>query len=166
MKATIASGLIVSLLLATSLAAKSATTKITIRDTASGRSIDITDESVLQGFNVWAGPGTFVNEVEGTQGFIIDWSSGIVVQRPSGLRRYEVRFYVHSSNSGDQQPAYVVFYENDPPSGQGFVYLPGNSDEQYPLNTRAIFRGHGLEGNWFRATTPWQNAVRMSISAR
>ena len=108
MKATIASSLIVSLLLATSLAAKGATTKITIRDTASGRSIDITDKSVLQGFNVWAGPGTFVNGVEGTQGFIIDWSSGIVVQRPS-LRRYEVRFYVHSSNSGDQQPAYVVF---------------------------------------------------------
>lgn len=165
MKVSFVSGLIV-VLLATPLSAKGITTKITLRETSLKTSFEITDPSVLEGFNVWAGPGTFVNEVEGTRGFIIDWPAGIVVERPSGLRRYEVMFYVHSSNSGDQQLAYVVFYENDPRSGQGFVYLPGHSDEQYPLNTRAIFRGHDLEGNWFRATTPWQNAVRMSISAR
>jgi len=165
MKATFVSSLII-LLLATSLSAKGVTTKITIRDAGLGTPIHLTDQVILQGFNVWAGPGTFVSDVEGTQGFIIEWSSGIVAQRPTGLRRYEVLFYVHGSNSGDEKLAYVVFYENDPSSGQGFVYLPGNSDERYQLNTRSIFRGHGLEGNWFRATTAWQNAVATLISAR
>lgn len=166
MKTTFVFSLIVPLVLATSLSAKGVTTKITIRDTSLGTSIDITDRSVLEDFNVWAGRGTFINEVEGTQGFIIDWLAGIVVQRPSGLRRYEVMFYVHYPNSSDEQLAYVVFYESDPSSGQGFVYLPGKSDERYRLNARAIFRGHGLEGNWFRATTAWQNAVGRLISAR
>jgi hypothetical protein len=162
MKATLVFGLVVSLL-ATSLASKGATTKITIRDTVSGRSVDITDEAVLQDFNVWTGPGTFLGGVEGTTGFIIDWESGIVVQRPHGLRRYEVRFYVNRSSPVDEQPAYVVFYEHDAASQRGFVYLPGKSDEQYRLNTRAIFRGHGYEGSWFHANTAWKTAIRTLI---
>ncbi len=164
MKGILSLILFVQLVLATALSAKGITTKITIRDTRLRTSVNITDPSVLEGFNVWAGPGTFLNEVEGTEGFIIDWQAGIVAQRPVGLRRYEVSFYVHYPNSSDEQLAYVVFYESDPSSRQGFVYLPGRSDEQYPLNTRAIFRGHGFEGSWFRATAAWQNAVAPLIS--
>src|SRR3989442_1262068 len=132
MKDSFVSSLIV-VVLGTALLAKGITAKITIRDTRLTTSIAITDPNILNEFNVWAGPGTFVNRVEQTQGFIIDWSSGIVAERPSGLRRYEVSFYVGSSNPVDEQPAYVVFYENDPSSGQGFVYLPGRSDARYPL---------------------------------
>jgi hypothetical protein len=159
LRAFIVSSVIVPLLLAASLSAKGATTKVTVRDVRLQTSIDITDPAVLEGFNVWAGAGTFVNGVEGTEGFIIDWSSGARVARRPGLARYEVRFYVGRLNSAGEQPTYVVFYEHDPSSGLGFVYLPGKSDPQYPLNTRAIFRGHGFEGRWFRATAAWQNAV-------
>ena len=167
MRAVLMSSLIVLLLLAASVSAKGVTSKITVRDTTLGTSIDITDASVLEGFNVWAGPGTFVNGVEGTEGFIIDWSSGAIAARPAGLRRYEVLFYVGRSNAVGVQPAYVVLYENDPSSGLGFVYLPGKSDRQhYSLNTRSISRGHGFEGRWFRATAAWQNAVAKLIPAR
>jgi hypothetical protein len=128
--------------------------------------MDITAPSILEGFNVWAGPATFVNDVEGTEGFIVDWSSDPVAARPSGLRRYEVLFYVGATHSAGDQPAYVVLYEHDASSGHGFVYLPGKSDERYALNTSTISRGHGFEGRWFRATTAWQNAVAKLLPTR
>jgi hypothetical protein len=76
-------GFVLALLLPTSLSAKGMTTKITITDASLASSIDITDPSVLEQFNVWAGRGTFVTirgqeRKEGTQGFIIDWLAGAV----------------------------------------------------------------------------------------
>jgi hypothetical protein len=59
-----------------------------------------TPTSLVREFQVWTGPGTTVciggrgNCVEGTDGFIVDWSSGAVAQRPSWLQHYEVSFYV------------------------------------------------------------------------
>ena len=47
-------------------------------------------------------------------------------------------------------------WHQDPATGQGYVYLPGKSDEPYRLNTKAIYRGR--EGNWFRANAAWQAA--------
>jgi hypothetical protein len=79
---------------ATAVSAKGLTTRITLRDATIQTSIDITDPSVLKAFNVWAGPGTFANDVEGMKGFIIDWPAGIARDRPRGLGRYEVMFYV------------------------------------------------------------------------
>jgi hypothetical protein len=160
------SSLIVPLLLAGPLSAKGATTRITIRDTTLSTSIDIIDPSILESFNIWTGPGTYVGGREGTEGFIVDWSSGIIAARPPGLRQYEVLFYVSPVHAADEQPAYVVLYEHDPSSGRGFVYLPGKSDERYKLNTRSILRGHGFEGSWFRATTAWQHVVAKLISVR
>jgi hypothetical protein len=63
-----------------------------------------------------------------------------------------------------EELAYVVSYEYDPARAQGFVYLPGNGDPWYALNSRSIYRG--LEGNWFRATRAWQDAVVPLISQR
>ena len=166
MRAAFVSSLVVPLLFAAPISAKGVTTKITISDASLRTSIDITAPTILEDFNVWAGPGTFVNGVEGTEGFIIDWSSGPVAARPSGLRRYEVLFYVGAPHSVGEQLAYVVLYEHDPSSGLGFVYLPGKSDERYSLNTRAISRGYRFEGHWFRASTAWQSAVAKLISAR
>jgi hypothetical protein len=144
----------------TLLYAKGITTKIRITGASLATPIEITDPEVLKNFNVWAGPGTSMNGVEGTEGFIIDWASGAVAERPSGLDAYEVSFYVKYANrpasEQEDQLAYVVSYEAGP-SGQGYVYLPGKADESYRLNTRAISRRR--EGNWFRATTAWQNAV-------
>jgi hypothetical protein len=166
MKGTIIAAAVVTIgvMLGGAVSAKGRTTRITIVDTVSGQSADITDESVLGQFNVWSGPGTFVNGVEDTQGFIIDWPAG-TVPRPAGVRRYEVRFYTEGRHSDDGQPAYMVYYEHDAASRHGFVYLPGRADEPYRGNVRSILRGHGFEGNWFRSTSGWERAIQSVIPA-
>ncbi len=142
--------------------AKGTTTKITIAGGGLQSPVVITDPQVLKDFNVWSGPGTFANNVEGTEGFIIDWASGATSDRPNGLPIFELSFYVRYANrpSSEQadQLAYIVSYSVDPVTGQGYVYLPGKSDGPYRLNTKAIYRGR--EGNWFRATAAWQTAFR------
>jgi len=142
------------------LSAKGSTTKITIASAELGRPIEITDPELLQNFNVWSGPGTFSNGIEGSEGFIVDWASGAVSARPNGLRTFELSFYVNYANrpGGEQadQLAYIVSYAVDPATGQGYVYLPGKADAPYRLNTTAIYRGR--EGNWFRANAAWQSA--------
>ena len=142
--------------------AKGITTKITITGGGLQSPVEISDPEVLNNFNVWSGPGTFANDVEGTEGFIVDWASGAVTDRPNGLRAFELSFYVRYANRSfaeqTDQLAYVVSYAIDPATGQGYVYLPGKADELYRLNTKAIYRGR--EGNWFRASAAWQMAFR------
>lgn len=142
--------------------AKGATIKITITGAGLQSPVEISDPEVLKNFNVWSGPGTFANGVEGTEGFIVDWASGAVTGRPNGLRTFELSFYVRYANRPfSEQPdqlAYIVTYAVDPVTGQGYVYLPGKSDEPYRLNTKAIYRG--CEGNWFRANAAWEAAFR------
>lgn len=144
---------------ASAVSAKGVTIRITLRDSILQTSIDMTDESVLRAFNVWAGPGTYANGVEGTNGFIIDWPAGIARDRLHGLARYEVKFYVRYLGRPTEELVYVVLYEHEPDSGRGFVYLPGRSDNDYFRNVRTILHGHGLEGHWFYATEAWQTAV-------
>jgi hypothetical protein len=93
--------------------------------------------------------------VEETEGFIVDWTAGVVATPGNGLPHFDVAFYVGSSN----QPVYVVFYEFDPSTDQGYVYLPGPTDELYSLNSGAMLHGHGFEGHWLRASSAWQDNV-------
>ena len=72
--------------------AKGTTTRITITGVGLQRPIEISDPEVLKNFNVWSGPGTFANDVEGTERFIIDWASGAVTDGPNGLRTFELSF--------------------------------------------------------------------------
>lgn len=163
------------LLLIASLSAKGPTTRIVITDTARGSVSEITDRAVLDQFHVWAGRGTYSGppdqSSEGTEGFIIDWRAGIVDQRPGQLRRYELRFYVAPKRSlaplqsaPGEELAYVVLYEHDQSTGQGYVYLPGRSDEHFGLNVRSIHRR--LEGHWLRASKAWQSAFTAAAAAR
>ncbi len=146
-------------LLVAPLGAKGPTTRIVIKDLERGGVVEITDRSVLDQFQVWSGKGTYSGSVEGTEGFIVDWQAGIVEQRPTELRRYEVRFYVARRNASGEELAYVVLYESDPSTRQGYVYLPGRADEHYSLNVRSIHRR--VEGNWLRANQAWQAAVKL-----
>jgi hypothetical protein len=138
--------------------AKGTTTKIRITSAELQHPVEITDPGILEDFNVWSGPGTSANGVEGNQGFIVEWASGAVTDVPNGLRTFELSFYVRYANrpfaEQTDQLAYIVSYAVDPATGQGYVYLPGKADEPYRLNTRAIYRGR--EGNWFRANAAWQ----------
>lgn len=144
-----------------SLSAKGATVKITIKGDGLTTPIEITDP-IIKNFEVWAGPGTYVNGIEGTEGFIIDWARGVVAKRPDGLRHYEVSFYAERLQA--ERLVYVVSYDFDPSTEQGYIYLPGKGDEWYRLNVSAIRRGSGLNGHWFRATSAWEKFARPIIT--
>jgi hypothetical protein len=138
--------------------AKGATVKITINGADLKSPIEITDPEVLTKFQVWSGPGTSAfNPNAG--GFVIDWSQA-VAEPPKGLQRYEVSFYAKLPT---ERLVYVVFYEYDPVTGRGFVYLPGRKDKWYGLNVSTIY--HGVEGRWFRASSPWEVIARPLIVA-
>ncbi len=147
------------------LFAKGTTTRITISGGGLQTPVEIGDPEILKHFNVWSGAGAMANGAEGTEGFIVDWTSGAVAGRPDGLRTFELSFYVRYANRPfSEQPdqlAYIVSYSVDPETGQGYVYLPGKSDQPYRLNTSAIYRG--CEGNWFRASAAWQHAFRTAV---
>ena len=142
--------------------AKGATTRITITGAELQSPVEISDPDALKNFDVWSGPGTFANGVERTTGFIIDWASGAVTDRPIGLRTFDLSFYVRYANrpfaEQTDQLAYIVSYAVDSTTGQGYVYLPGKADAPYRLNTKSIYRGR--EGHWFRATVQWQQVFR------
>ena len=150
MRFTVLAGVCVAVLLTTSVAAKGVTTRITI-----------TDPAVVQQFNVWAGPGTAMTvggiRTEGLDGFIVDWPAGAVEQRPDGLPRYEVKFHARLHRATEDKLVYVVLFERG--AAEGFVYLPGRSDQHWGLNVGSILRGRGYEGHWFRASAAWQAAV-------
>jgi hypothetical protein len=167
-------GISVALVLSAVASAKGDTTKITISGAHLANPIEITDLNIVKEFQVWTGPGTTgciggrSNCIEGTEGFIVDWSSGAVVQRPNGLQHYEVAFYVIDARvpgqPGPEHLAYVVFYEYDPAASQGYVYVPGKGDQWYALNVTSIYRRR--EGKWFQATRAWQDAVVPLITPR
>ncbi|HSL23097.1 MAG TPA: hypothetical protein VK886_16320 [Vicinamibacterales bacterium] len=170
MKPVIVLGFVLALLPA-SVGAKGRTTRITVTEARLETPVHITNPSILERFNVWAGRGTFVTiagqeRQEGDQGFIIDWVAGVVGPPPRDLPRYEVRFFVRYANSATEKLAYVVYYVHDSSSHRGFVYLPGKSDEAYRLNVTAIHRGNNLEGNWFRASPAWYETVERVLGAR
>jgi hypothetical protein len=157
MKRIVAAGFLV-VCATTPVSAKGITTKIVISGGELTAPIQVSDPELLKNFNVWAGAGTRVNGVEQTDGFIINWIAGAVADPPGGLDAYEVSFYVKYTNrpawEQEDHLAYLVIYQRNRSTGQGYVYLPGKADAWYRLNTRAVLRGG--EGHWFRATAVWQ----------
>lgn len=144
---------------ASSVLAKQQTVKITVSGADLKRPIEITDRKVLANFNVWTGPGTSSNAPgfnANSPSFIIDWSQGPVRKPPEFLRRYQVSFHTDLND----QIVYVVYYAFSP-GAEGYVYLPGQSDEWYSLNVRSIM--HGVEGKWFHAWSAWERVARPLI---
>jgi hypothetical protein len=154
------------------LTGKGSTSRISISGDTLAAPIEIRDATIVNEFQIWAGPGTRScvagHCVEGGEGFIVDWSVGAAAAKPSGLRRYQVSFFVEDEQSPArpklERLAYVVLYEDDPVRSQGFVYLPGKGDQWQGLNWGSIYRG--VEGHWFHATRAWQDVVVPLISSR
>jgi len=144
--------------------AKSDLSKITIQGGDLKTPIAITDPKTLATFDIWSGPGTsgwISTSRKEADKLVIDWSYGVAKQ-PQGLQRYQVSFY---AKWPAERVIYVVFYEYDPATEHGYIYLPGKSDEWYRLNVSTIFRG--AEGYWFRAGSRWDIvANRLIASAR
>ena len=158
MKVTIAVLLSTMLIasVSTPLLAKGNTVKITISGADLKRPIEISDPKILANFSVWTGPGTSTAD---HQGLIIDWSEGPVRETPDTLRRYQVSFYAGAP--ANERIVYVVDYAFSFGDEQGYVYLPGESDEWYGRNVRSIVRG--VEGKWFRAWSDWERVARPLI---
>jgi hypothetical protein len=138
--------------------AKGETVKITIKGADLKTPIEITNPKILTEFTVWTGPGTSSSVPRfnsNAPGFIIDWSQGAIEEPPKGLQRYEVSFWAKLPK---RKLIYVVLYEYDPATEQGYVYVPGRKDEWYRLNVDTIF--HGVEGKWFHAWSVWNNVAR------
>jgi len=128
--------------------------------------ISITDPDIDQ-FNIWAGPGVNGIGLEQAEGFIINWKAGLAPQpRPQG-EHYQVAFYAGCRTIPDdpkclaEKPhlAYVVLYDYDGTSKQGFVYLPRIKEAWGDLNGGSIYHGNGIEGHWFHATDAWRSFV-------
>src|SRR5260221_5689223 len=106
----------------TPLLAKGRTVKITIKGADLKTPIEISDPKILANFQVWTGPGTSTAD---RQSLIIDWSQGPVRKPPDSHRRYQVSFHTDPN----EQIVYVVYYAFSRDAWQGYVYLPGESDE-------------------------------------
>lgn len=154
--------------LVTPLWAKGPTTRIVISSPSLSAPIEITDPRLLDDIVVLSGPGTSSYGNPGASGFIVDWSANVTSQRPSGLPRYDVSFYVArgraSATASREELAYIVRYEPDWDAGRGYIYLPGRDDDVYRLNVRTILRG--VEGQWYRATDAWHELAAGLISPR
>jgi hypothetical protein len=153
MKVTLAVSLILiaTFVIAVQSPAKEKAVRITVKGSDLPNTVEITDPKILENFDVWTGPGTSPNEAEG---FIIQWSRGVISDAPKGLQRYQISFY---SEHSPERPFYVVFYSYDASSEQGYVYLPGPGETFYSQNVSAIVRG--VEGKWFHARPTWDTAV-------
>ena len=128
--------------------------------------IKITDPKIND-FNIWSGPGVNGIGLEQAEGFIINWKAGVVPQPGPEVEHYLVAFYAGCRTIPDdpkclaEKPhlAYVVLYDYDRRSEQGFVYLPRIEEPWAELNGGSIYHGHDIEGHWFHATDAWRSFV-------
>ena len=144
--------------------AKADISKITLQGGDLKAPIAIKNPKTLATLDIWSGPGTsgWIGASPGdADRFLIDWFHG-VTERPQGLQPYQLSF---CAKWPTERVIYVVFYEYDPATEHGYIYLPGRTDEWYRLNVGTIFRG--AEGYWFRAGSRWDMvASRLILDAK
>ena len=112
--------------------------------------IEITDPSILEKLSFWVGPGTNMRDFmrsDGSEKSIVNWDTGVVTERPSGLQRVEVKFRV--GWSPESTDAFFVLYEMEPGSSTAYIYHP---------ITNAIVT-HVGEGAWRFASDRWNRKI-------
>lgn len=165
-------GLLLVLIVPITVWSKGETIRIEVEGDNLPSPIDITDPEIVKHFNIWNGPGVRTRgpggvpnppaylSPERSAGRFIDWPEGTVAERPGGLQRYEVSFYIGGREAGTEvQGVYSVTYEFDPATEHGYVYLPTFSEQ----SRNTAFISHGVEGNWFRSSDKWETLVRPLI---
>ena len=129
---------------------------IEVRGSSLAEPLTITDPAIVQELSFWVGPGTNFSEFMGPvnrEGSIVDWERGEATDRPSGLKRYEVRFLLEPR---DDPPAYLVLYEPDPENGSGYIF--------YPAEGSSGIVTHLVEDTWRYASARWNVRVGAAIS--
>jgi len=125
----------------------------------------VTDAGIVGNFSIWNGPGVSTStagvanspahlETGVNDGRFIDWPRGVVAQRPADLQRFEVTFRLATPGTASE---YVVAYEIDRSSGQGYIYLPRWTNDLI---------WHGIEGRWLYASRKWDDLVMPLIAQR
>jgi len=155
--------LAVALPLAKPIWAKSRTAKLAITTSELSKPIEITDESVLEGIKIWSGPGNVKVENGARIPMIRDgsilWSKGIASAPPEGGEFVQLSFY---GELPEKPIIYVLKFRYDPVAKKGYIYLPGEGEKWYDVNTGSILRG--VEGNWFRASDAFTDLVESLIA--
>lgn len=157
------------LILATSASwSKGQNVRIEIVGDGLSEPIVITDREILGLFNIWNGPGVTVRGPDGvpyppahlnpnkSNGRFIDWPRGMAPERPSGLQRLEVTFFVGVPTQPNDERSYIFAYEVDMRDSRGFIYLP-----MWMNNLIS----HGVEGNWFYATKRWNEVIAPIVAS-
>lgn len=129
--------------------------------------IVITDPDILRQFSIWNGPGVGTRGPDGVPnppayldpnkpaGRFIDWPRDRASNKPSGLQRLEVNFFIGIPTQPNGARPHVVAYEPDPSESRGFIYLP---------RWRNNHISHGVEGNWFHASDRWNKLIAPIIA--
>ena len=137
--------------------AKGPIVKIDIRGDGLAAPIEVTDTSLVGTFNIWNGPSVRFSvggieqppaylDPDAQDGRFTDWPRGLATNRPAGLPRFEVTFYIETPRDGLRE--YVLAYEADLSARQGYVYQP-------MWENNLIW--HGVEGNWLNASKQWND---------
>ncbi len=118
--------------------AKAPTAKITIAGGGLAKSVDVTDQRMLD-LSGWGGPQ----------------ADGVADEPERGRLYYEVSFYCENQVH-DMVKNYVVYYYPPGPSGRGVIYRPGKG-AVWELNAGTILR-EGWNGKWMYAAREWDAA--------
>jgi hypothetical protein len=183
-RSAVALSLFAFLGVSSTLWAKAPTILIEVKGAGLTSPIEITSPEALKKYTFFDGPGVGggfgPTAMSGAIGSIIDWKSGFVAQPPAGRMHYEISVYWPPHVRPDtlrfrdgqqlqcltEKPClvYVAFYDYDPRSKRGFVYLPGKGERWHDLDIFLLY--HGVEGHWFKATDSWTGFVRALIAKR
>ncbi|MBV9083635.1 MAG: hypothetical protein JOZ62_13225 [Acidobacteriaceae bacterium] len=131
--------------------------------------IEITSPEALHKYTFFDGPGVSTSAGGYAPGSIIDWQSGPLAKPPAQCRHYKISAYWPARATAQcftDRPClvYVAFYDYDPASQRGFVYLPGKGEQWHDLDIGILY--HGVEGHWFGATNSWTGFLRTLIAGR
>jgi len=146
------------LLFSQAVDAKGKTALIEVSGKSLSTTLVISDASIIDKFNIWNGPGVSTRtrgiadppahlDPDKAGGRFIDWPKGVAATPPESLISFDVTFYLEGYPKSRN---YRIIYAIDPGERTGYVYLPA-------CCTDLIV--HGVEGNWFHATSLWNELI-------
>ena len=81
---------------------------------------------------------------------------------PDGRRiEYRLAFDIQTLD-GVKRDAYVLLYVQGTGQADGYIYLPGRADPDYPGNASTILR-NGIDGTWRSASPAWAAALNQVL---
>lgn len=131
--------------------AKAPTSKLVIEGEGLTKALELTDPRILEVSKIWSyGDDSF-----------LDYSRKPAKKSPRNLRAYEVSVYVKPDQNEIKKMYDVRYYPN--PSGQGYMYLPGDKDAWGAGNKGSIIRA-GRDGKWNYVSPAWEQLVKPLIA--